>query len=557
MNISKPKPRKAAKPLSAAGITTLFLKTAYDLKLASDSQVLDAAADLAAERYLSFVTKLDHWSTQLYCSTKEDSFRRGQLAALFQKYPFNDPRINRDAVALEKFRKSEWKCRRMNRKFFARSTRFEPEHMQYMRNFIQSVIGATPNMEAIMGKCDFGPGSSVGVHGSETSVKQKLRHLSVTPACEPVALAALARNIHYAELLVADAIVDALVGDYRLAGLECPKVLYNKITCVPKNAKTNRTIAIEPTLNGFIQKGIDLELRSKLLRVGIDLTSQALNQALARLGSLDRDYATLDLSAASDSISIQLVKQLFPPDWFTLLNATRSPMYMLPDGTLHRYEKFCSMGNGFCFPLETLIFLAASAYAMSKTYIPLDIETRAVYGDDIIVPQGSALLLIEVLHDLGFTVNRDKTFVFGDFRESCGADYFNGENVRPIYIKDPIYLDHRCYPLLNSLNKSGLKNAWHFLFESLPLHERRVRPYPRDDDTAITVPLDVFMASKYARWSRDYQTWQWTCITSKPTSAGRPACDRELMIGKLRGDLSYSETFSARFSERTRTQVTT
>jgi hypothetical protein len=52
-----------------------------------------------------------------------------------------------------------------------------------------------------------------------------------------------------------------------------------------------------------------------------------------------------------------------------------------------------------------------------------------VYGDDIIVPTHNALTVIEVLEAFGFKVNTNKSFWTGKFRESCGAEYYDGHNV--------------------------------------------------------------------------------------------------------------------------------
>jgi len=210
-------------------------------------------------------------------------------------------------------------------------------------------------------------------------------------------------------------------------------VQHNNIDFVPKTAKTHRTIAIEPLLNGFLQKGTDVVLRRCLLRRGIDLSDQGVNQEMARLGSLDlRDpYVTLDLSAASDSISLEVVRELLPPDWFSFLDQIRSPSYSL-DGEVHRFEKFCTMGNGFCFPLETLIFaaIAHAAYCVNRQAPDL-----SVYGDDIIVRQNIALYVVELLKHCGFRLNLDKSFLFGDFRESCGADWVRGRDITPVYMR--------------------------------------------------------------------------------------------------------------------------
>lgn len=533
----------------------LFSGMAYDLKVNQSCEYIDAYSLLANGKYSKFLATLDEWTSQMYESVGDFRHRLHQLAALLSKYPFVDSSIDRDKVALSKFSASEHRCRRMNQKFFARRRKVEPPHMQFMRSWIEKVIGLSPDYSSILSRCDFGPGASVGVHGNQTSFVRKLKVLTGTPGCIPVALTALRMNRHYSDVLFQGSGVPPNTR-FMEAALEPSTVLYNKIVCVPKNAKTNRTIAIEPTLNGYVQKGIDLVLRQKLKRFGRDLSSQALNQSLAHLGSRDGSYATIDLSAASDSISIQLVKELLPPDWFNLLNATRSPMYQLPDGSLHRYEKFCSMGNGFCFPLETLIFSAACEYAMSVAS-PNLFATYTVYGDDIIVPQSAALLVLEVLRDLGFRHNESKTFIAGGFRESCGADFFFGTNVRPIYFKDSKSLNHEVFPIMNALRRKNLLNTWQRVHDVLPPRFRLYRPYPRDDDSALDAPLDVFMTSKHSKWNRDTHSWNWKGIVVSPSTGISPSGVYELIAGKLRGDLSHTETFVARNTVRTRLQVKT
>lgn len=530
----------------------LFSAMAYDLKVHQEKTVIAASALLHNGKYLSFLRTLDEWMSQSYTSIDEVVPRLHQLAALFVKFPFEDDTIDREKVAMDKFRRSEHMCMRMNQKFRARRGRVEPPHMQFMRGWIENLIGREPNYEAIFSMCDFGPGSSVGTTGAQTSFNKKLANLTSTPAAEPVALTAMLRNRHYVDILLTGAGLPRSAETLKQC-IQVEYVQYNKIVCVPKNAKTHRTIAIEPALNGFIQKGIDMYLRRKLIRVGINLSDQGKNQNLAYLGSLSGDYATIDLSAASDSISIELVKELLPPEWFILLNRTRSPSYSY-GSEITRYHKFCSMGNGFCFPLETLIFSAACAYAMSVASKPTD--RFAVYGDDLIVPQGSALLLLETLRDLGFRHNVDKTFIFGGFRESCGADFFNGVNVRPIYVKSEIKMDHTVYPLLNTLRRKQFLRSWHTLFEALPARFRYLRPYPRPDDSAIDVPMDLFMGSKHAKWNRDTQSWNWKGIISKPTRGAKPRDDWELIAGKLRGDLELGY-FTARFGEDTRVATKT
>jgi hypothetical protein len=88
------------------------------------------------------------------------------------------------------------------------------------------------------------------------------------------------------------------------------------------------------------------------------------------------------------------------------------------------------MGNGYTFEMETLIFWAAVRVCRRHTR---DHAPFRVYGDDIICGKQTADLLLPFLAWLGFPCNSSKTFLEGPFRESCGADYWNGHNVRPIH----------------------------------------------------------------------------------------------------------------------------
>jgi len=74
------------------------------------------------------------------------------------------------------------------------------------------------------------------------------------------------------------------------------------------------------------------------------------------------------------------------------------------------------MGNGFTFPLETLIFWALTRAVCGST------ATVSAYGDDIICPSDRAEDVIAVLTEVGFSVNLEKSFWNGPFRESCGSD---------------------------------------------------------------------------------------------------------------------------------------
>jgi len=207
-----------------------------------------------------------------------------------------------------------------------------------------------------------------------------------------------------------------------------------RIETVPKNAKTERVIAVEPRGNSFLQKGIGSYIRSKLRTVGVNLDDQTRNQDLARR-ALSESLVTLDLRAASDTVSREVVYSLLPYDWAASLDAVRTRRAAMPDGTVTVLEKFSSMGNGFTFELESLIFWAlCSAVAdFNQEYGEV-----AVYGDDIIVPRSIATEVCLTLQFCGFEINDDKSFFEGPFFESCGEHFFNGTNVTPAYQKEPL-----------------------------------------------------------------------------------------------------------------------
>ena len=193
----------------------------------------------------------------------------------------------------------------------------------------------------------------------------------------------------------------------------------------------------------FFQKGIGGTMRERLRRIGINLNDQSLNQRLALKGSITGELATIDLSSASDSVSLGLVDFLIPEDWREAIGVTRSHFCQLPGGSFACLKKVSSMGNGFTFELESLIF-----YALAKAVYPTGKTGRdiSVYGDDIIVPTAGVGQLVDLLKFCGFSTNVEKSFWSGPFRESCGKHYFRGHEVTPLYVrKDVTCIDDRVW----------------------------------------------------------------------------------------------------------------
>lgn len=216
----------------------------------------------------------------------------------------------------------------------------------------------------------------------------------------------------------------------------------SKVTTVPKSAKTPRIIAMEPAEHQYVQQGIFRAMtrvlearRHRTLYELMCWQDQSFNQDLARVGSEERHLVTIDLSEASDRVSLELAELVLGVNLEVLEAAwaSRSGFALIPGGERIRLRKFASMGSALCFPVETMVFLTLCLVGMrrkSPSMMPADMVGGVrVYGDDIIVPVDSAHTVIDVLETSGLKINRRKTFLNSAFRESCGADWWGGHDV--------------------------------------------------------------------------------------------------------------------------------
>nr|UJQ85800.1 MAG: hypothetical protein 3 [Leviviridae sp.] len=406
-----------------------------------------------------------------------------QALAFFQKLPDLRIGIDKEAVALQKFLEAEELCRETNEILsMCRTGRLSwPNRVNAVFHGavrkIAHVLGPVPSISEL--DLRFGPGATRGVKRSEASTRRKiaeklqcseellplvpmlmeeLPHLVSVhelPETERIEMKVVGDN-PYHDLVFPDGLSDEDYNDWESWRLEQEsnwfelqakgvipqsklvvdemvsvpvEIVQARLNFVPKSAKTYRSVNVEAGLNVMFQLGIGDYMAKRLAKRGIDIRDQTLNQRRAREGSLTGALATLDLSSASDTISREIVFELLPLEWAELLNWGRSSSVVLPSGKTISQEKFSSMGNGYTFPLETLIFWGLAAACCDRD------SDATVYGDDIIIPSDKFDLLREVLHYAGFKVNVGKSFATGPFRESCGKDYFRGMDVRPFYAK--------------------------------------------------------------------------------------------------------------------------
>lgn len=368
-----------------------------------------------------------------------------QIKALVEKQDFIDLGYDKIGDAVSKFRASEEKCRDTNLKFEDLSSlNWDVGGIFYIaQRKISKILGNRPCYDLL--DFSFGPGASTSVKSTVSSPRVKLS--SRLECSSNLALHIEEFLSEFPELARLNSTSES---DTSLS-VEV-SVSPGKLSFVPKTCKIYRPIVVEPLLNGLGQKGIGSYIRDRLYKHGLDLrTGQTRNQKMAQKGSVDGTLATIDLSSASDSVSRGLVWSLLPYDWCCLLDSFRSECVEY-EGEVLYLHKFSSMGNAFTFELETLIFYAL-AYA-TCVHLGLSVEDICVYGDDIIVPVSAYDLLKMVLEEAGFTLNSDKSFSSGPFRESCGADFLHGFDIRPVYLKDRIN-EATLYTFHNELLRKG------------------------------------------------------------------------------------------------------
>lgn len=190
----------------------------------------------------------------------------------------------------------------------------------------------------------------------------------------------------------------------------------SRASSVPKNNDKRRFINVEPFGNMLLQRCVASSLRRVLFSLGNDLeTGQQDHQKLIQ----DPTVATIDFANASDSVILDIVKFMFPKRVYSRLTKYRSCITFVGD-VAHFPNKLSSMGNGFTFEVMTLLLLAIGRV--------LDSTTR-VYGDDVIIHNLVAEQFISATGDIGFIVNKEKTFVNSQFRESCGAFFHDSVGV--------------------------------------------------------------------------------------------------------------------------------
>jgi hypothetical protein len=301
-------------------------------------------------------------------------------------------------------------------------------------------------------------------------------------------------------------IQSAQISSYRLetSTLVDDRPTPSRFILVKKDIKSMRPITAESIAMQFSQQKLKRfmyelidgghVMASRFIKFG----DQTRSQRLALKGSTGNPVSTkpvtIDLSSASDLLSVDLVSSVFTGDLLHYLMCSRT-WEIDVNGARSTANMFAGMGSAVTFPVQTIIFTAVALLAACRSiyidqfgdhkisymdalreYLRQDMRRQqdvykyftniCVYGDDIIVPEIATTELFFLLEHLGLKVNRSKSF-FGStaVREACGVYALAGRDITPVRFRVPVWdtlADFAVYESLRThVNHAFLKGRTH------------------------------------------------------------------------------------------------
>lgn len=305
----------------------------------------------------------------------------------------------------------------------------------------------------------------------------------------------------------------------------------SRFAFVEKTRSKPRGICIEENEMQYMQQGVKHFLyewieNHPLTKGRINFSDQSVNANLALTSSYSRSNATIDMSEASDRISRDLVLELFQdiPCIREALDALSTRRIQFPvnlgvEDLMSR--KFAPMGSGLCFPVMSLVHWALiRAILYLSMHNDEVLDEVYVYGDDIVLPSSVSQAVFDWLPRFGMKLNKNKSFVTGFFRESCGVHAYKGVDITPVYFKyTPNTVENAAVAQSVIQNECDLFNkgfthtahllrVWNplpYVLASSPiLGWKRLSPPSmccHESDTKNTFGCKV-------RWNEDYMIWE-------------------------------------------------
>ncbi|DAD51446.1 RNA-directed RNA polymerase [ssRNA phage Gerhypos.3_2] len=267
----------------------------------------------------------------------------------------------------------------------------------------------------------------------------------------------------------------------------------SKLLTVPKTFKGPRLIASEPVAHQWCQQALLRYflhgIEHSALRHSISLRDQEPSRRMVLDASLDREYATIDLSAASDRVSCWIIERFFRANKSLLEALFASRTRYIRNGTKAKVDapeklllkKFSTMGSACTFPVQSIVFSAICIatiireenWCLTARNVRRAARAVRVFGDDIIIPTAHFDAVSRNLGYIGLKVNDAKSFAKGNFRESCGMDAWGGFDVTPGHLnRIPDRLSPASFrSVVDASNNFFRKGFWHtasFLSSTLP-----------------------------------------------------------------------------------------
>jgi len=265
---------------------------------------------------------------------------------------------------------------------------------------------------------------------------------------------------------------------------------------VPKDIGSLRPITMEPPEMQFAQQGMKHDIYRAvnqghvLASRYIKFDDQTLSQECAIRGSSliqdRRKPSTIDLSSASDYLSLDLIVDIFSGDLLHYLLLGRT-WNVLVNKKKVELNMFGGMGSALTFPVQSIVFAALTIWSVIQALVKEELGVEAglddletyllsngfhrryakieksirVYGDDIAVPDFAAERLMLLLSEFGLKVNVDKSFVgISPVRESCGVYALAGYDITPKRYRLPAFLEKIDGPTFEAI-RAHANEAYH------------------------------------------------------------------------------------------------
>lgn len=344
------------------------------------------------------------------------------------------------------------------------------------RGIIQQIIGDSPTT-SVLENATFTGGASTSRKRKESFVELKVIPTWESLNCTNNAYPFFKLWTDNCLLAYSEAIEIGAIRDVRISE-------HARWSSVPKESEMDRAIVVGNDVNVALQRGVGIVLRNSLLRYGIDLRDQSRNRELARMASIDDTLVTHDAVDSSNRIVFECVKMLLPRKWFQYLDAISERTCTLPSGEVHRLHLFSSMGNGFTFELQSLLYFALAVASGSKPIAAAVNAGLGVYGDDVIIESEAYGNFLSLIAFFGMEANLEKSYSAGIFRESCGGHYMFGSDITPFFLRaefghDPSVHYKFCNELVSWCERNGHPVPWSVInrvITRLPTHQRNQVP---------------------------------------------------------------------------------